>query len=86
MAHRSRRLEAMLLVADTRVMYLVSRHRRSHQPDDGVIELDRAARGNGRRVSCCSALDARGIAEQAMAIAADICVYTNSRVTLEELS
>jgi ATP-dependent HslUV protease subunit HslV len=33
-----------------------------------------------------SALDARGIAEQAMAIAADICVYTNSRVTLEELS
>jgi ATP-dependent HslUV protease subunit HslV len=32
-----------------------------------------------------SALDARAIVEQSMAIAADICIYTNSRIVLEEL-
>ena len=32
-----------------------------------------------------STLDARGVVEQAMAIAADICVYTNTRLTIEEM-
>lgn len=84
-----RRLEAMMLVADARVMYLVSGTGDLIEPDDGVMGI-----GSGGPFAMAAALalvrhsglDARAIAEQAMAIAADICVYTNSRVTLEELS
>jgi len=84
-----RRLEAMLLVADARVMYLVSGTGDLIEPDDGVMGIGSGgpyAMAAARALVLHSALDARGIAEQAMAIAADICVYTNSRVTLEELS
>jgi ATP-dependent HslUV protease subunit HslV len=84
-----RRLEAMLLVADARVMYLVSGTGDLIEPDDGVMGIGSGgpyAMAAARALMLHSALDARGIAEQAMAIAADICVYTNSRVTLEELS
>ena len=84
-----RRLEAMLLVADTRVMYLVSGTGDLIEPDDGVMGIGSGgpfAMAAARALVRHSGLDARAIAEQAMAIAADICVYTNSRVTLEELS
>ena len=83
-----RRLEAMLLVADPRVMYLISGTGDLIEPDDGVMGIGSggpfamaAARGLVRH----SSLDARGIVEQAMAIAADICIYTNARTVLEEL-
>lgn len=83
-----RRLEAMLLVADARVMYLISGTGDLIEPDDGVMGIGSggpfamaAARGLVRH----SSLDARGIVEQAMAIAADICIYTNARTVLEEL-
>jgi ATP-dependent HslUV protease subunit HslV len=84
-----RRLEAMLLVADAKVMYLLSGTGDLIEPDDGVMGIGSGgpyAMAAARALVRHSALDARGIAEQAMAIAADICVYTNSRVTLEELS
>jgi ATP-dependent HslUV protease subunit HslV len=83
-----RRLEAMMLVADARAMYLLSGTGDLIEPDDGVLGIGSggpfamaAARGMVRH----SALDARAIAEQAMSIAAEICIYTNSRVVLEEL-
>src|SRR6476646_3447338 len=84
-----RRLEAMLLVADPRFMYLLSGTGDLIEPDDGVMGIGSGgafAMAAARALVTHSALDARGIVEQAMAIAADICVYTNSRVTLEELS
>ena len=84
-----RRLEAMMLVADARVMYLLSGTGDLIEPDDGVMGIGSGgpfAMAAARALVRHSALDARAIAEQAMAIAADICVYTNSRVTLEELS
>jgi ATP-dependent HslUV protease subunit HslV len=83
-----RRLEAMMLVADARAMYLLSGTGDLIEPDDGVLGIGSggpfamaAARGMVRH----SALDARAIAEQAMSIAAEICIYTNGRVVLEEL-
>lgn len=84
-----RRLEAMMLVADARVMYLVSGTGDLIEPDDGVMGIGSGgpyAMAAARALVRHSALDARAIAEQSMAIAADICVYTNSKLTLEELS
>ena len=83
-----RRLEAMMLVADARVMYLVSGTGDLIEPDDGVIGIGSGgafATAAARALIRHSQLDARGIVEQAMAIAADICIYTNARVVIEEL-
>ena len=83
-----RRLEAMMLVADARVMYLVSGTGDLIEPDDGVICIGSGgpfATAAARALVKHSTLDARTIVEQAMAIAAEICIYTNSRIVLEEL-
>ena len=83
-----RRLEAMLLVADARVMYLLSGTGDLIEPDDGVMGI---GSGGGFAMAAARALvqhadlPARTIVERAMAIAADLCVYTNDRLTLEEL-
>ena len=83
-----RRLEAMMLVADTRVMYLLSGTGDLIEPDDDVMGIGSGgafAMSAARALVKHSQLDARGIVEQSMAIAADICVYTNNRTVLEEL-
>jgi ATP-dependent HslUV protease subunit HslV len=83
-----RRLEAMLLVADARAMYLLSGTGDLIEPDDGVIGIGSGgsyAMAAARALTKHSTLDARAIVEQAMAIAADICVYTNTHLTLEEI-
>jgi ATP-dependent HslUV protease subunit HslV len=83
-----RRLEAMLLVADSRATYLLSGTGDLIEPDDGVMGIGSGgpfAMAAARALVRHSALDARAIVEQAMAIAADICIYTNDRLTLEEL-
>jgi ATP-dependent HslUV protease subunit HslV len=83
-----RRLEAMMLVADTRAMYLVSGTGDLIEPDDGTMGIGSGgafAMAAARALIQHSALDARAIVEHAMAIAADICVYTNTRLTVEEL-
>jgi len=83
-----RHLEALLLVADTENMYIVS-------GTGDVIEPDRpvAAIGSGGAFAKSAAiallenttLGAREIVEKAMAIAGDVCIYTNESVTIEEL-
>lgn len=83
-----RRLEAMLLVADAKVMYLLSGTGDLIEPDDGVMGIGSGgpyAMAAARALVQHSTLDPRAIVEQAMAIAADICVYTNNRLTIEEL-
>ena len=58
------------------------------EPDDGIIAI-----GSGGNYALAAAralvdlddLDARQIAEKAMGIAADICVYTNTNLTIESL-
>src|SRR5688572_18136939 len=83
-----RRLEAMLLVADTRAMYLLSGTGDLIEPDDGVMGIGSGgafAMAAARALVKHSSLGARAIVEQAMAIAADICIYTNDRLVVEEL-
>jgi len=84
-----RRLEAMLLVADTQRMFLLSGTGDLIEPDDGIIGIGSGgsfALAAARALAKHTALSAREIVVQSMAIAADICVYTNNTVTLEELS
>jgi ATP-dependent HslUV protease subunit HslV len=83
-----RHLEALLLVADSASTYLVSGNGDVIEPDEGVSAI-----GSGGPFAMSAALalmrntklSARHIAEQAMAIAGKICIYTNDNVTYEEL-
>jgi ATP-dependent HslUV protease, peptidase subunit HslV len=83
-----RRLEAMLIVMDARSTFLLSGNGDLIEPDDGIVGI---GSGGGYAVAAARALarhtelDARAIAENAMAVAAAICIYTNSNLTLEEL-
>jgi ATP-dependent HslUV protease subunit HslV len=83
-----RRLEAMLVVLDARSTFLLSGTGDLIEPDDGIIGIGSGggyALAAARALARNTELDARAIAERAMAIAADICVYTNNHVTIEEL-
>jgi ATP-dependent HslUV protease subunit HslV len=83
-----RRLEAMLLVLDRRSTFLLSGTGDLIEPDDGIIAIGSGgpyALAAARALSRHTDLDARTIAEEAMAVAASICVYTNVNVTIEEL-
>jgi ATP-dependent HslUV protease subunit HslV len=83
-----RRLEAMLIVADRKSIFLLSGTGDLIEPDDGIVAVGSGgpfALSAARALARHSSLDARQIAEQAMAIAADVCIYTNTRLTIEEL-
>ena len=83
-----RRLEALLVVADAESTLVISGSGDVVEPDDGVIAI-----GSGGNFALAAAkalvkhadLDARAIAEEAMRIAATICVYTNDQLIFEEL-
>ena len=78
----------MLVVADTANTYLVSGNGDVIEPDEGVVAI-----GSGGPFATAAAtallrntkMSARHIVEQAMDIAAKICIYTNDNVTYEEL-
>lgn len=83
-----RRLEAMLVVADRSTTFLLSGNGDLIEPDDGIVAIGSGgsyALAAARALAEHADLDARAIAEQAMRIAADICIYTNASVTIEEL-
>jgi ATP-dependent HslUV protease subunit HslV len=83
-----RRLEAMLIVLDRRSMFLLSGTGDLIEPDEGIVGIGSGgafAQAAATALARHSELDARAIAEQAMSIAADICIYTNARLTVEEL-
>jgi ATP-dependent HslUV protease, peptidase subunit HslV len=83
-----RALEALLLVADQNQTFLISGQGDVIEPDTGI-----AAIGSGGPYAIAAAtalsehttLSARQIAEEAMKIAGKICIYTNDKVTIEEL-
>jgi ATP-dependent HslUV protease subunit HslV len=84
-----RRLEAMLIVADKDSTFLLSGAGDVIEPDDGTVAIGSGgpfALAAARALLAHSALNAREIAETALGIAADICVYTNRSLTVEELS
>jgi ATP-dependent HslUV protease, peptidase subunit HslV len=83
-----RRLEAMLIVMDARAMYLLSGTGDLIEPDDGIVAIGSGgpfAMAAAKALARHTALDARTIAGEAMALAADICIYTNSAITVEAL-
>jgi len=83
-----RRLEAMLIVADKQSTFLLSGTGDLIEPDDGIVAVGSGgpfALAAARALVKHSQLDARQIAEEAMKIAADICIYTNTNITVEEL-
>ena len=83
-----RRLEAMLLVMDTRATYLLSGNGDLIEPDDGIIAIGSGgayAMAAGKALARHTELSAREIAEHAMAIAAAICIYSNDTITIESL-
>jgi ATP-dependent HslUV protease subunit HslV len=83
-----RRLEAMMIVADQKAMFVVSGTGDLIEPDDGIVAVGSGgsfAMAAARALVRHSALGARQIAEESMRIAADICIYTNANLTIEEL-
>jgi len=83
-----RRLEAMLIVSDRKTTFLLSGTGDLIEPDDGIVAVGSGgpfAMAAARALARHSALNARQIAEEAMQIAASICIYTNTTLTLEEL-
>ncbi len=84
-----RRLEALLIVVNTSETLLISGTGDVIEPEDGI-----AAIGSGAGYALAAAralmrgteLSAREIAEEALRIAAGICLYTNEEITMEELS
>ena len=83
-----RRLEAMLIVADRRTTFLLSGTGDLIEPDDGIVAVGSGgpyALAAAQALARHSTLEARQIAEEAMKIAANICIYTNGTLTIEEL-
>ena len=83
-----RHLEALLLVADASATYLVSGNGDVIEPDEGIAAIGSGgpfAMAAGTALLKNTKLSARRIAEEAMAIAGKICIYTNENVTYEEL-
>lgn len=83
-----RRLEAMLIVMDTKNTYLLSGTGDLIEPDDGIIAVGSGgpfAMAAAKALARHTELDARTIAHEAMEIAGAICIYTNANITLESL-
>jgi ATP-dependent HslUV protease, peptidase subunit HslV len=84
-----RRLEALLLVADRKATFLISGTGDVIEPDEGVIAIGSGgtfAYAAARAYLDSSTLSAREIAERSLRIASEICIYTNTEITVEELT
>jgi ATP-dependent HslUV protease subunit HslV len=83
-----RRLEALMIIADTERSFILSGNGDVIEPENGI-----AAIGSGGPYALAAAqalvahtqLDAKAAVEEAMKIAANICIYTNKEITIEEL-
>ncbi len=83
-----RRLEALLIVADRDKILVLSGTGDIIEPDDGVAAIGSGgpyALAAARALIHHSDLDARAIVQEAMRIAAQICIYTNEQVVVEEM-
>lgn len=83
------KLEAVIAVADKEHIFLISGNGDVVEPDDGIVAIGSggpfalaAARG---LIEANPKLSAKKVAERALAIAADICVYTNHNITVETI-
>jgi len=83
-----RRLEALLVVADKSTTLIISGVGDVIEPDDGIAAIGSGgsfALAAARALLRSSELPAAAIAEQALGIAAEICIYTNDQILLETL-
>ena len=82
-----RRLEALMIAVDEKLMYLISGNGDVIEPDEEIIGI--GSGGVGAQAAAAALightqLNARGIVEEAMRIAASLCVYTNDKIIIEE--
>lgn len=83
-----RKLEALLVVADREHTFVISGAGDVIEPEEGIASI-----GSGGPYAAAAAkmlmrhtgMDARGIAQEALKAAAEICIYTNENITIEEL-
>jgi ATP-dependent HslUV protease subunit HslV len=83
-----RRLEALLVVADGEKTFLLTGTGDVIEPEGGVVAIGSGgpyALAAARAMVETTELGARDIAERALKIAGDICIYTNTNITIEEL-
>ena len=83
-----RKLEALLAVVDKENSFIVSGTGDIIEPDDGIIAIGSGgpyALAAAKALITHSTLSARSIVEEGMKIAANICVYTNNNIIIEEL-
>ncbi len=83
-----RRLEAMLLVADAETILILTGTGDVIEPDDGIAAIGSGgpyALSAARALSRHTALDAETVVREAMAVAGELCVFTNDHLTVETL-
>ncbi len=83
-----RRLEALLAVADRNSSLLITGNGDVIEPEGGLIAIGSGgpyAQAAARALLENTTLDARSLVERALHIAADICIYTNHQLSIEEL-
>lgn len=83
-----RRLEALLLVGDRDKLFVVSGNGDVIEPEHDLVAIGSGgpfAQAAARALAENTDLDARAIVERALNIAADICIYTNRNLVIEEL-
>jgi ATP-dependent HslUV protease subunit HslV len=83
-----RRLEALLVVADKDHSLIISGNGDVVEPDDGIVAIGSGgpyAQAAARALVLHSNLDAKAIAQESMRITAEICIYTNDQIAIEEL-
>lgn len=84
------KLEALLIVMDEKNMLLVSGNGEVIEPDDGILAIGSGgnyalAAGRALKQHAGDTMTARDIAKSALEIAADICVFTNDNIIVEEI-
>ena len=83
-----RRLEALLIVADANYTYVVSGTGEVIEPENGICAIGSGgnyALAAARALAAATDLSAAEIAEKALKIASEICVYTNDHITVETI-
>jgi len=83
-----RHLDALLVVADAKTTFLLSGDGDVIEPDDGICAIGSGgpfALAAARALARHTKLGAREIAQEAMRLASEICIYTNNQFTVEEL-
>ncbi len=83
-----RRLEALMIVADNERSFILSGNGDVIEPENGISAIGSGgpyALAAARALADHTSLDARSIVTEAMKIAADICIYTNREISIEEL-